>query len=107
MNDQPVTRKEFIRKLMHNGGLTYDAAARAYGVMTALFADAIVNGQKVNIGQVGALTPMRRPARDILMPFATVQGKVVDVRRIYHVHERLTWEFRLYRSFKKRHQEGN
>ncbi len=96
-----VTRKDFIVKLMHNAGLSYDQACRAYTCMTSIIEDAVVTETKVGIGKVGVLVPVRRPARPITMGFKRLaNGEIEKTRRQFFINERTIWSFRIHNAFK-------
>ena len=76
--------------------------------MVSLIEDSVLNGTRVNIGRVGAITPVTRPARNVNMGFQRVQGgKIERVKRVFHLDERLDWKFNLFREFKQRHRLRN
>ena len=102
-----MNRREFIRKLMNEAGLTYDAACRAYTTVVGIVEDSVVNRTKVNFGKVGCLCPIRRPARDVTMGFARgKRGEITRTKRVFHLDERTDYRFKLYRTFKRRTQLG-
>lgn len=106
MSPKPVvTRRDFIRKFMHEAGLTFDQACRAYGSMVGAIEDGLVSGHKIKLGKVGCLYPVRKPPRDVTMGFARLSsGRVVKTKRVFHLDERLTYRFSFLREFARRHQ---
>lgn len=88
---------------MRDCGLTYDQARCAYNCVVSLVEHGVVNGSKIGIGQVGAITPVRRPPREVTMGFERKNGgKIVKTRRLFHLDERTKWVFKLYRGFETR-----
>lgn len=93
-------RRAFVTRYMKDGGLTYSQACRMYEVTCQLFEEAIVTGNKITIGRVGAIVPYWRPPRDIQMHFRK-QGKLVEkgVHRTFFMDGRYDFKFKLYRQF--------
>ena len=101
---QTVTRREFVKRFMRDGGLTYAEACRMYDCMCDVIEDGIVSGSKIRIGRVGALTPVWRPAREIRMHFRMDKGKKIrPAKRTYVMDGRYVYKFRLYRQFVNTH----
>ena len=85
---------------MRDAGITYDDAARIYDCMVSAIEDAVVNGEVVRFGRVGAIVPVVRPPREVQMGFKLGKGRKVSlVRRIFNLDSRLVFKFRLYRKF--------
>ena len=105
MSEKPfVTRRDFIRKFMHEAGLTYDQACRAYASMVGIVEDGLVNGHKIGFGKIGCLHPIKKPPRDIVMGFARMaNGDLVKTKRVFHLDERITYKFNFFREFTRRH----
>ena len=59
--------------------------------------DAIVNGQKIQFGHLGALAPQLMPPRAINMGFKNKQAT-------YYLGQRIRYKFMLFRKFIERHQ---
>ncbi len=108
MTSRPtVTRHEFIRKLMHQAGLTYDQACRAYMSVMSLIEDGLVNGDKIAFGRVGCLAPVLKPPRQVVMGFARTKGnQIIKTKRIFQLDERIDYKFNFYREFDKRRRNG-
>lgn len=106
MSQKPVvTRRDFIRKFMHESGLTYDQACRVYASMVNIIEDGVVSGYKIGFGKVGCLFPVRKPPRDVVMGFARMpNGAMVKTKRVFHLDERTHYRFNFYREFNRRHQ---
>lgn len=86
-------------------GLTYSQACRLYVTMCAVFEEAIITGNKVTIGRVGAIVPYWKPPRDYQMHFCRRGGKVEKgVHRTFFVDGRYDFKFRLYRRFMESRQ---
>jgi nucleoid DNA-binding protein len=100
-----VGRREFVRKLMMDVGLTFDQACRAYTCFISVIEDGVTSGEKIGFGRVGSLTPVKKPARDVVMGFERLPGgKVARTKRIFHVDERIAFKFNLYEEFVRKHQ---
>jgi hypothetical protein len=68
----------------------------------------VLSGTRVNIGRIGAITPVTRPPRSVNMGFQRVEGgKIELVKRVFLLDERLDWKFNLFREFKQRHRLRN
>lgn len=90
---------------MQEAGLTYVEACRAYEAMIAAFEDAVVTGNRVSLGRVGALMPKWHPPRTVVMGCRRLKGGgVVAQRREYNLGQRLKYRFNLHRTFVNRHQ---
>jgi nucleoid DNA-binding protein len=98
-----VGRKEFIRRFMLDVGLTYEQACRAYTCAMSIIEDGVVAGEKIGLGRIGCLNPIRKPPRDIVMGFMRVGGRMVRTKRVFHVDERVEFKFRLYEEFVRKH----
>ena len=99
-----ITRRDFISKFMKDCGLNYDQACRVYSCMVSVVADAVVSQTKIGIGQVGAIFPIKRPPRAITMGFRRMKGGEIErTRRTYHLDERISWQFKLFEEFEKKH----
>jgi len=100
-----VKRLDFIRKFTMEAGLNYDQACRVYTSLVSLIENAVVNGEKVKFGKVGALTAVRKPPRDVVMGFVRGPNNVVTrSKRVFHLDERLEFRFVPYREFLRKHQ---
>lgn len=103
-----VTRYEFIQKLMHQAGLTYDQACRAYMSMIGCIEDGLSNGDKIAFGRIGCLTPVRKAPRQVVMGFTRAKGNaLIKTKRIFQLDERIDYKFNFYREFQKRRRNGS
>jgi hypothetical protein len=93
-------RRAFVCRFMREGGLTYSQACRLYDVMCRTFEEAIVTGNKVTVGRVGAIVPFWRPPREFQMHFRKKGTKIEKgIHRTYYMDGRFDFKFRLYRRF--------
>lgn len=107
MTAPTVTRHEFIRKLMHHAALTYDQACRAYMSVIGLIEDSLANGDRVALGRIGCLTPVRKPPRQVVMGFTRTKGnRIVRTRKIFQLDERTDYKFNFYPKFEKQRRNG-
>ena len=99
-------RRIFVDRFMKQGGLTYSQACRQFDIMCGVFGDAIVTGNKLTIGRVGALVPAWRSPREHNMHFRVKKGGVIErgVHRTFFLDGRYEFKFRLYRHFIDAHQ---
>jgi hypothetical protein len=89
---------------MHEAGLSYGQACRAYRSLVSIVEDGLWNGRKIGFGKVGCLYAVRKPARDVTMGFIrTPNNKVVRARRVFHIDERLEYKFKLFRAYTRNH----
>lgn len=101
---QTVTRREFIARFVRDIGVSYAQATRMYDCMCNVFEDGIVRGSKIRVGQVGSLTPVWRPPREIKMHFKVGKGKkVIRAQRTYVMDGRYVYKFNLYQHFINTH----
>ncbi len=100
MKLQTINRREFVSRFMRDGGIGYVQACRIYDTMVSVIEDGVCAGAKIKIGKVGAIHPVRRPAREVSMNFKMGKGrKVSKARHIISLGPRLCYKFRLYRQF--------
>lgn len=92
-----VTRKTFIRRLVQDHGFSYGEASRAYAGFVETIADAVVTGQKVCIGRVLAIRPVKKPPRKVNKGFGGVNQTI-------HLGTRLGFKVILYKEFLEKHQ---
>lgn len=92
-----ITRKVFIQRLVRHHGMTYTEAARAYSCLVEVFADAVVTGQKICVGRVLAIKPIKKPPRRVNKGFGGVNQTI-------HLGTRLGFKVQLYKEFLDKHQ---
>jgi hypothetical protein len=93
-----------IRKLMLDADLSYEHACRAYLCLVSILEDGVVNGEKIGLGRIGCLVPVRRQPRDVVMGFERKpDGSVNHIKRVFHIDERTEYKFRLYGKFVQKH----
>ena len=99
-----ITRRNFVAKFMRDCGLTYEQAGSVYCTFVSVIEDAIINGVRIGIGRIGAITPRRSPPRPVTMGFRRVKrGKIERIKRTFHLDERTRWTFKVFREFEQRH----
>lgn len=94
-----VNRRDFIRRWMHECGVTYDTAAQLYRTMVSLFEDGVANGQKITIGRLGALVPRWQQPRQVVMGFRRVPGKIIRQRQTHYLDARIHYRFKIYKEW--------
>ena len=100
MNAKSVNRREFIAAFI-KAGLKYRQACDAYNAMTDVFRDAIVAGNRVNVGRVGALVPTVRPPRVVNMG---LKSDASGGYRKYLLGRRVRYKFTMFKRFIDNHQ---
>jgi hypothetical protein len=100
--DVTIGRKDFIRRWMHEAGVSYDAAAAVYRVMVSIFEDGVANGQKITISQLGALVPYWQNSQTKVMPFRRIKGGIVRQKQEYNLDPRIKYKFKIYRAWLNR-----
>lgn len=101
---QNISRREFVARFMRQCGMNYSQACQAYKCMCAIFADGVVSGSKIRLGQVGALIPVWRKPKEVVMTFKVVKGRrIVRSHRTYAMGGRYTFKFVLYDTFVNTH----
>lgn len=99
-----IGRRDFIRKLMLDAGLSYEQACSAYSCLVGIVEDGVISGEKIGLGRIGCLVPVRKQPRDVVMGFERLaNGQVVRTKRIFHIDERTEYKFRLYGKFVRKH----
>lgn len=96
-----IDRRQFIQQLMRQCGFTFAEATKAFDCMCRVFENSVVSGSRINIGRVGALVPVWKPGRDILMHFSVGKGRKIKTgtTRTYHKDGHYEFKFRLYDKF--------
>jgi hypothetical protein len=84
-------------------GLGYTQACNAYDAMTSVFEDAIVQGQKICVGRVGAVVPIKLEPKVVNMGFSNSGGRVRKMKRQYILGRRLKFKFSLHKAFMHKH----
>ena len=92
-----VTRHDFIRSFVEHGGLTYAEAAKAFNAMVSVFGDAIVNGQKVNVGNVLSIKTVKRQPRRVNMGLN-------GTKRTIFLGSRIAFKVSVYGEFMRQHE---
>jgi hypothetical protein len=92
-----IVRQDFLRKFVQVSGIRYDEAAKIYDAMVGLFADAIVTGQKVSVGRVLSIKPIKRKARRVNMGFR-------GVNKTIFLGNRLSFKVSVFREFISKHE---
>jgi nucleoid DNA-binding protein len=106
MSDKPkaVTKINFVRKFMRDCGMSYRDACRAYESMVSVFENAVITGERVNIGEVGAIQPVWVPPRTAHMGFKRTKGNQIErISQHYFLDGRYKYRFRLFPEFIRRH----
>jgi hypothetical protein len=94
-----IDRKEFVRFWMQECGVTYDVASQVYQTMVGLFEKAVANGQRINIGRLGALVPHWQDTREVVMPFRRVRNGVLRQKQTYILDPRIRYKFKIYKEW--------
>jgi hypothetical protein len=92
-----ITRQDFLKRFTSAAGLNYEQAAAVYEAMTNVFADAVVCGQRVGVGKVLCIRPVRRPPRKVNMG---LNGE----KKTMYVGSRLVFKVKIYSQFVKDHE---
>jgi hypothetical protein len=91
-----LLRQDFLKRFVTVGGLKYEDAIKVYNAMVEVFADGIVTGQKVTIGRVLSIHPVRKKARRVKMGFG---GK----SQIIHLGDRIVFKVKIFKEFYNKH----
>lgn len=97
-----ISRAEVVRRFVA-AGFEYSEAYRAYQVMVQTFEDAILTSSRLAIGKIGALVPIKKPARVIKMGVERTARGYRRCHREFSYGETVRWKFRIFRRFAKRH----
>ena len=93
----PIVRQDFLRKFVQVSGIKFEEAAKVYDGMVELFADAITTGQKVSVGRVLSIKPVKRKARQVNMGFR-------GTKKTIYLSDRITFKVSVYREFLRTHE---
>lgn len=94
-------RIDFIRQFVASG-LTYTQAEVAYEGMIKAFDKAVGTRSKVCLAHVGALRPVERPPRRVMMGFDRSGGSCKKMLRQFTLGPRVEFKFKLHKSFGQR-----
>jgi hypothetical protein len=97
-----IPRAEFVRRFVASG-FEYADAYRAYRVVVQTFEDAVLTNSKLPIGRIGALVPLKRPARVVKMGFERTKSGCRKRQREFSYGETVRWKFKVFRKFAKQH----
>lgn len=101
--ERSVTRVDFIRRMVVRG-FSHSEAAQAFEAFMDTIAEGIRKGNRVALRDVGALVPTTQKSVVRTMSFVNVKGgKRHATHREFFMGRRLRYSFRLFRSFKQRH----
>lgn len=104
MKTESISRRDFVEKFMQRG-IPYAQACAVYEAFCEVFEDAIVNGNKINIGNVCSIAPKRLPPREVHMGCkVTKGGNVVKSKHIYLLDSRIRYKVNLFKKFKDTHE---
>lgn len=82
-----IVRQDFLRLFVSEGHISYAQAAKVYDAMIRAFADGVVTGQRINVGNVLSICPKRKPPRAINMGFRGEKKKIyLGHRLVFTVH---------------------
>ena len=97
-----INRIDYVNRFMKRG-LTYVQAVHAYEALCELVEDAVVSGQKINIGNVMSITPTWLPPREVHMGFERTKRGVIKKKRAIWLGKRIRYKVNLYKCFLKAH----
>ena len=92
-----IVRQDFLRKFVQVGRVRYEDAAKIYDAMVSVFADAVVTGQKISVGRVLSIKPVKRKARRVNMGFRGTNQTI-------YLGNRLSFKVIVFREFMNRHE---
>lgn len=92
-----IVRQDFLHKFVETGGIRYEDAAKVYEGMVSLFEDAIVTGQKISVGRVLSIKPVKRKARPVNMGFR-------GTKKTIYLSDRLSFKVSIFREFMRSHE---
>ncbi len=98
-NKKAIDRKEFVRAWMDQCGVTYDVANQIYETMIGTLEKAVANGQRINIGKLGALIPYWQKARQVTMPFRRERSRLLKQKQTYILDPRIRYRFKIFKEW--------
>lgn len=98
MSNPNFKRIDFIRQFVETG-LSYTQAELAYQGMITSLERAISTRSKICFASVGALKPVDRPPREVVMGFDRSGGNCKRMLRRYTLGPRVEFKFKLHRAF--------
>jgi nucleoid DNA-binding protein len=97
LTKKSIVRQDFLKRFVATGGIKYEDAAKIYDAMSELFADAITTGQKISIGRVLSIKPVKRKARSVKMGFR-------GTKKTIYLSDRITFKVSVFREFLRTHE---
>lgn len=97
-----ITQETFIGRMVERG-LSYEMAHEAYAAFMETVADGIINGEKINLGKVCSIMPVRKAPRTYKMGFERTTEGVHKVKREYHKGTTISWKLNIFKSFVNTH----
>jgi len=92
-----IVRQDFLVKFVKSSGIKYEEAGKVYDAMVELFADAITTGQKISVGRVLSIKPVKRKARPVNMGFR-------GTKKTIYLSDRITFKVSVFREFLRTHE---
>lgn len=96
LGNTPFIRQDFLRRFV-DSGIKYEDAAKVYDAMVSVFADAVISGQKVTVGQVLSIKPDKKKARTVNMGFNGHNRKI-------HLGDRIVFKVNIFQEFMSKHR---
>lgn len=75
-----MTKKDLVKAIAENGNLTLKEAEAALDNVVETIQECIVSGETINLAGFGKFSVVKKPARDMVLPF---NGEKVSVSEKY------------------------
>lgn len=90
-----ITRRDFVEKFVATG-LRYEQAGKVFDAMTEVFSSAIISGQRINVGKVLAISPVKKEPRQVC-------NNLNGLKTIIFLGARVVFRVKVFKEFLARH----
>ena len=98
--ESSITRPDFIRRLMHDCGLTHEKASSAYEAFIQLIGDGLADNQRICLGRVCHLQPKESPPRKVRLNLKRVKGGDYKPSNLtFYVGKRVRYQVKIHKEF--------
>ena len=103
--EKSARKNDILASMVNNYGLTWPQARLAYRAFTETIGDAVVNGQKVTLGEILTLQPVWKQPRTVALNAKIGKGqKLEKVTKMIYLGMRLKYVVNLHASFLNKRQ---
>ena len=105
LKEKSLPKNAILQNMVKNYGMSWTQARQAYKAFTETLGDAVVNGQKVTIGEIMTLKPVWKQPRTVAINCQIGKGRKVEkITKHVYLGMRIKYVVNLHASFlNKRH----